>query len=309
MNSPSIETDREDTGQTAAVEIISAFVDSGAGGNPAGVVFDADNLSEAEMQRIAASVGLSETAFVSRSAIADFKLDFFTPTRRIAHCGHATIATFSHLAQTGRVGQGETSKETVDGPRKIIIEGDAAFMEQTAPAYTDAADWGQGLGDQDVLASLGLEPGDLLQGLPPVIVNTGNGFMIVPLRSRDTLAALRPDQGAIARISEALDLVGYYAFSVEAENADRHATARMFGPAYGIPEEAATGMAAGPLACFLRDRLNVTDETVLIEQGHFMDAPSPSLLTARLDIDAGGRITSLMVGGQAQVMGRKQAAI
>ncbi|MCG8691447.1 MAG: PhzF family phenazine biosynthesis protein, partial [Minwuiales bacterium] len=62
MNSPSIETDREETGQTAAVEIISAFVDSGAGGNPAGVVFDADNLSEAEMQRIAASVGLSETA-------------------------------------------------------------------------------------------------------------------------------------------------------------------------------------------------------------------------------------------------------
>ena len=142
-----------------------------------------------------------------------------------------------------------------------------------------------------------------------MVVNTGNSFMIVPLRGRDTLAALRPDQDAVARISEALDLVGYYAFSAEAQSGERHATARMFGPAYGIPEEAATGMAAGPLACFLRDRLSVTDETMLIEQGHFMDAPSPSLLTARLDIDAGGRITGLRVGGRAQVMERKRAAI
>lgn len=305
MINPSETEQRQMAGAGIEIEIINAFVDAGSGGNPAGVVFDADDLSDADMQRIAASVGLSETAFVSRSEIADFKLDFFTPTRRIAHCGHATIATFSHLAQTGRVGQGETSKETVDGPRKIIIEGDAAFMEQTAPAYTEEADWPQGIRAADVLDSLNLGPGDLLPGMQPVIVNTGNSFMIVPLRSRDTLAMLQPDRDAVARISEAFDLVGYYAFSTEAGNRERHATARMFAPAYGIPEEAATGMAAGPLACFLHDRLGIGGDTILIEQGHFMSDPSPSLLTARLDIGDDGRIGGLMVGGRAHVAGRK----
>ncbi|MFZ6009121.1 MAG: PhzF family phenazine biosynthesis isomerase, partial [Bacteroidota bacterium] len=77
------------------IKIINAFSIQGTGGNPAGVVLNADNLSPAEKQRVAAATGLSETAFVSRSNQADFKLDFFTPVRQIAHCGHATIATFS----------------------------------------------------------------------------------------------------------------------------------------------------------------------------------------------------------------------
>ena len=92
--------------KTIQVGVVNAFVVDGQGGNPAGVVLDADDLSETDMQAVAARVGLSETAFVSRSDIAGFKLDFFTPNRRIAHCGHATIATFSHLAAQGRVTDG-----------------------------------------------------------------------------------------------------------------------------------------------------------------------------------------------------------
>ena len=103
--------------------IVNGFVAYGQGGNPAGVVIDADHLSEDQMLDVATKIGLSETAFVSSSPDAGFRLDFFTPNRRIAHCGHATIAAFSHLAQIGRVDQGETSKMTVDGLRKIIIKG------------------------------------------------------------------------------------------------------------------------------------------------------------------------------------------
>ena len=77
------------------VAILNAFVDSGKGGNPAGVVLDADCLTDSQKLDIAQKIGLSETAFVSNSHTADFKLDFFTPQKQIAHCGHATIATFS----------------------------------------------------------------------------------------------------------------------------------------------------------------------------------------------------------------------
>ncbi|WP_217356900.1 PhzF family phenazine biosynthesis protein [Ruegeria sp. HKCCA4812] len=77
------------TAKEVTVEIVHRFVDGGTGGNPAGVVLDADDLSAQDMQTVAARVGLSETAFVSRSETEGFKLDFFTPNRRIAHCGHA----------------------------------------------------------------------------------------------------------------------------------------------------------------------------------------------------------------------------
>lgn len=114
--------------------IVNGFVAGGEGGNPAGVALDADRFTEQQMPEIAKKIGLSETVFVSTSEAAGFKLDFFTPNRRIAHCGHATIAAFSYLAQTGRVTEGETSKMTVDGPRKIIIQGEQAFMELASPS-------------------------------------------------------------------------------------------------------------------------------------------------------------------------------
>jgi len=85
------------------VNVVDAFIDSGQGGNPAGVVLDAGGFSAETKQRIAARVGLSETVFVSPSSVADFKLEFFTPTRQIPHCGHATIATFCYLLQRGKI--------------------------------------------------------------------------------------------------------------------------------------------------------------------------------------------------------------
>lgn len=92
-----------DNFQKIEVQIINAFVDNQKGGNPAGVVLNADNLTNEQKLKVASKVGLSETAFVSKSTMADYKLDFFTPTRQIAHCGHATIATFSYLSQLGLI--------------------------------------------------------------------------------------------------------------------------------------------------------------------------------------------------------------
>src|SRR6056297_2475492 len=172
------------------LQIVNAFIRDGAGGNPAGVVLDADDLGEAEMQAIATSAGLSETAFVSQSETETFKLDFFTPNRRIAHCGHATIGTFSVLAAQGRVEEGWTSKETVDGPRAIRIAGGAAFMEQTAPRYSDEPNWTDaGVTRAQVLEALGLAEGDLTEVAAPTVVDTGNRFMLVGLKEVKALRA------------------------------------------------------------------------------------------------------------------------
>jgi len=232
------------------VHVVNAFTDQGVGGNPAGVVVDADGLTTQDKLRVAAQVGLSETAFVSASNSAAFKLDFFTPTRQIAHCGHATIATFSYLRQVKRIEEGATSKETIDGNRDIFIDGNMAFMEQLSPTYVDVEDR-----MEIIFRSLGMTENDLMANRRPLIVNTGNGFLVVPFKNEEAVLQVNPDFEAIHKISEAYDLIGYYLFSERTRVSGRDAGARMFAPRYGILEESATGMAAGPLACFLHDRL------------------------------------------------------
>jgi PhzF family phenazine biosynthesis protein len=280
------------------VQILNAFVDNDKGGNPAGVVLNADHLTKEQKLHIAKAVGLSETAFVSQSEIADFKLDFFTPNRQIAHCGHATIATFSYLRQLGKIGTAHSSKETIDGRREIVIVDDLAFMEQKAPKYTDISS------KRDVvLKSLNLKEEQLLENAPIELVNTGNSFMLIPVTNSETLKGIQPNFDMISQISEEFDLIGFYIFTTETKNPKRDVSTRMFAPRYGILEEAGTGMAAGPLACYLFDKLNIKKQRILIEQGLFMQAPSPSLIIVDLLLK-NDKITGLLAGGKGKVMSK-----
>lgn len=289
--------------KTIDVQILNAFVDNDRGGNPAGVVLNSDELSDKNKLEIAKKVGLSETAFVSNSKKSDFKLDFFTPTRQIAHCGHATIATFSYLRQIGVLKNDNTSKETIEGERKIKMVGDLAFMEQLAPSYTD-------LGNQAhlVLKSLGLEKIDLMPNAPIKVVNTGNSFLLIPVNHREILKNLVPNLSLIEEISEKLDLIGYYVFTTDTNSPEGDAASRMFGPRYGISEEAGTGMAAGPLACYLHDILEMKKKTFSIHQGEYMKKPSPSHIIVKLHIESGA-IKSLMAGGKGLLKSQIKVAI
>ncbi len=295
--------------QIINAQIVNGFVSGQGGGNPAGVVLNADELGEAEMLKIAGKIGLSETAFVSRSKTEGFKLDFFTPNRRIAHCGHATIATFSYLAEMGMVTDGLTSKETVDGPRKIVIKEGAAYMEQLAPRYRPSPDWkDDGVTLDDVLESLNLLLKDLDQRIDPVLVNTGNSFIVIAVKDRQVLKNIQPNFDAISKISDRLDLIGYYVFTTDVGSHEIDATTRMFAPRYAIEEESATGMAAGPLACVLFDYLGLEKEKIVIGQGCFMEPPSPSLITVELMLD-NGKITGLMAGGYGKMMKKMEIDI
>ncbi|MEH6578442.1 MAG: PhzF family phenazine biosynthesis protein [Amphritea sp.] len=275
------------------INVVNAFIDGASGGNPAGVVLDADDLSETQKQAIAKQAGLSETAFVSASSVADFKLDFYTPTRQIAHCGHATVAVFSYLAQTGRIGQGWLSKQTIDGNRKILIKDSMAFMEQLAPKYSEIEKY-----HATVLDSIGVTEQQLI--LPPKLVNTGNSFIILGVKNEQVLSQVKPDLEAIESISESLDLIGYYLFTEETSKPGRDVSTRMLAPRYGINEEAATGMAAGPLACYLYSEMAIKKTHFNIEQGYLMQPPSPSLINVNLEIK-GDDIASLMAGGIAKL--------
>ncbi len=90
-------------------------------------------------------------------------------------------------------------------------------------------------------------------------------------------------------------------FTTDTSATEHDATTRMFAPRYAILEESATGMAGGPLACLLHDYLDIKKDVIIIDQGHFMETPSPSIINVELD-KKDGKITGLMAGGYGRSM-------
>ena len=281
------------------VNVMNAFSIGSTGGNPAGIVFNADDFPNDLKQLIAKRSGYPETAFISASKIAAYKLDFFTPVKQIAHCGHATIATFSFLKANGYIQSGQSSKETIDGIRTIVFQGNQAFMEQRAPVVTPV------IGEEEtILRSLHITKNDLAPGLAPLVVDTGNSFLIVPIKNASILAGIDYDRKLVHEVSERLGLIGFYLYATPEPGSTYDATARMFSPFYGIDEEAGTGMAAGPLAVYLYQFEKRIKSSYKIEQGRYMKPASRSLINVNLEID-NGEIIRLFAGGNAYVSGKK----
>ncbi|TDQ48143.1 PhzF family phenazine biosynthesis protein [Permianibacter aggregans] len=269
-----------------------AFTDEhGNGGNPAGVVLDSGAMREQEKQKLAAKLGYSETAFVDGIDGNRIRLQFFTPNKPIADCGHATIGAFSLLRSKGLIGEGEFIKVLNAGERIIEVNADQIWMQVAPPRFSPSPDE---VVIAQALHSLGLDPAQMPLASAPAMVSTGAPFLLLELREREQLAALRPSQAAIEQLSMAHGLIGFYVF-VQTASGHYDAAARMFAPAFGIDEESATGMAAGALTALLHQRTGIIRLT--IAQGDWMTPPSPSRLYSEVrsfsrdqaDIWVGGR--------------------
>jgi PhzF family phenazine biosynthesis protein len=274
---------------SVTAEVVAAFVDERDGGNLAGIVLDRADLSDVQMQSVAAQLGYSETAFLVELDDG-FRFDVFTPKMRVPDCGHATVAAFGLLAQYGRFTT-STTKHTIAGPRAIRLDPDGCvFMQQPASHYAPGPD------PRTIAASLGLSETTAFV-LPPAVARHDVAFLLVPLPYRGMLAAVVPNMRAIEAISETADVLGYYVFSAGQPPFD--AAARMFAPRAGILEESATGMAAGLLAAFLHDRAGRNTDHFVFDQGSFMRPPSPSRLNATLTF-RNGAVDEVWVGGHAR---------
>jgi len=172
--------------ETSDVLRYVAFSERPDGGNPAGVVLDAAGLSDAEMLKIAADVGYSETAFLDGDDIR-----YFSPLAEMPFCGHATVATAVALAE--RDGPGELRFNTPVGPVPIVTrrnaQGQLAATLTTTPRVEELA-----AGDlEELLAALRWEPSDLDPALPPHVSIVGGGYPVIAAASRERLADLDYD--------------------------------------------------------------------------------------------------------------------
>lgn len=279
------------------VELVRAFSNEGQGGNPAGVVFNADSLSEDKMQETAAEVGYSETAFVLPSETADYRVRFFTPNSEVDLCGHATIATFSTMLTKGMVQPGLITQETKAGLLKLDLKEDqTVIMQQAKPEFFGMPD------DEEILRSLGLSLDAKHETLQVQIVSTGLRDLFIPLKSSAHLAGINPDFARIKEISRKHDVSGYHVFVLDAPEGYT-AACRNFAPLYDIPEESATGTSSGALASYLWKHKAVESLEMKFIQG--VEMGSPSQINAKLVVE-GDEIIEVWVGGKAHSTGTKE---
>ena len=271
---------------------LNSFAKTEDGGNPAGVVLQADGLSDEEMLSIAQQVGFSETAFVQESEEANYKVRFFTPNSEVDLCGHATIATFTLLKIKKIIGDGILCQETKAGILNIEVYNDKIYMNQNTPQYFNIID------KNEIADSLNITQNDFISHLPVQIVSTGLKDIMIPIKSLDRLLAIKPDLEKITALSKKYNVSGFHVFSLETKF-DSTAHCRNFAPLYNINEESATGTSNGALACYLYNYGIVNKEQsseLIFEQGYSMQKPSEILVRLKIDKN---KICEVKVGGTA----------
>lgn len=273
---------------------LNSFAKTKEGGNAAGVVLDADSLSEKEMRKIAAILGFSETAFVLQSNVADFKVRFFTPKEEVDLCGHATIATFYTMASLGILKPGSYKQETKAGILGIEINEDNSIkMNQSVPMFLGIVDKGE------IADSLNIKALQMSNDLLPQVVSTGLRDIMVPVKSIEILNEMKPDMEKIKKISQKYHAVGYHVFALESLHG-AHAHCRNFAPLYDIPEESATGTSNGALGCYLYHYGKIDSKQVtnmVFEQGYSMNKPSEIRVSLSVQEN---EILEVKVGGIAR---------
>lgn len=268
---------------TTEVLRLTAFSRDPEGGNPAGVVLDAEGLDDARMLAIAADLGYSETAFLTAPPEGlegepgrAFTIRYFSPRAEVPFCGHATVATAVALGE--RIGTGDLVFATRAGTVPVTVaeqDGELRATLTTVEPHSEA------VADADVaeaLAALDWPAADLDPALPPRIAFAGARHLVLGAATRARLADLAYDFDRLEALMRRLDLTTVQLVWRESESVFH---VRDPFPVGGVVEDPATGAAAGAFGAYAREIGLVRATAVLIlHQG--ADMGRPGVLTVEL---------------------------
>jgi len=274
-------------------EICDVFTETPLAGNPLAVFVDAREIPEGRLLPLAREINYSETVFAYPPAAGGHaRIRIFTPAHELPFAGHpvlgAACVLAAHLGSAALDGDTirlETGRGTVP-VRLGRTTGGIVFgwMSQPLPTVAPFA------ASDRLLAALGVAASTL----PVEAYDNGVRHVYVGLDTADAVARLTPDLSALLRVAPDH---GVNCFAGEG----RAWKTRMFGPAYGVSEDPATGSAAGPLAVHLGRHARVPfGQEIDIAQG--VEIGRPSRLHARA-FEEQGRVTRVEVGGSAVVVG------
>ena len=267
--------------------VADVFTDEPLTGNQLAVFTDGRDVDEELMQKLAKEMNFSESVFVLPAEQGGHaRIRIFTPATELPFAGHPVLGSAYVLAAPLQLG--EIKLETLSGVIPLVLEREGAritfgWMQQPIPDHVPFAE------AEAVQELLGIH-----SQLPVELYHQGPGFAYFEVESKDALAALTPDFGALGRITD-------YGISCFAGSGTAWKT-RMFAPTSGVPEDPATGSAAGPLAMHLARHGRIGfGEQIEISQGD--EIGRPSKLFARVT-GTPDRVETIEVGGSAVIVAR-----
>lgn len=284
------------------IKQIDAFTTIPYTGNPAGVVTEADGLTDSQMQAIAREMNLSETAFIlpAGKSKADLAIRWFTPSVEVPLCGHATIAGFHALSEEGKYGLTKNGVyhfqlETRSGIFPVEVqkssgETDVRFGLKV-PTFKRASQY-----KLDLMRILNIQSDEFDHHLS--IVQTD--YLYVPIRRLHTMFSMKPNFQAIGNFMRTRNLGGVCVFTTETIERTSSVHSRFFAPAVGIDEDPVTGSSNGPLGVYLVEFGIIEPKDgrcrITAEQGDAIGRKGR--VAVDLEVKE-GRVAAVRIGGQA----------
>lgn len=265
--------------------VVDVFTPHFLEGNQLGVFLDARPFTSEDMQRLAREMNFAETIFLfAPDSGGDARVRIFTPGGELPFAGHPVLGTAVVVGTA--LGSESVVLETGAGLVPISLQradGRIVFGRMHQPLPT----WEAFDRQDELLAALGVES----SGLPIDVYRNGPVHVYVKLADEPAVAQLRPDMGRLGDLEVAANCFAGHG---------RRWKTRVFYPAAGVPEDAATGSAAGPLALHLARHGEIPfGEEIEIRQGEEINRPS--LLYARATGSA-ERVETVEVGGSARIV-------
>lgn len=274
--------------------IADAFTDHIFGGNQAGVVLLHEEQSFPDdilMQKIAAELKHSETAFVKKLDQNVYQLRYFTPEGEVPLCGHATISAFSVLREQRKIGCGSAVAQTKSGDLRVAVETNKIWLEMPQGELVRMLTEEE---SSSVYAAYGLDESDRVTGIQPAIVKVGLSDILLPVCRKDSLDHAVQNREEVIRLTRQVGIVGVHMFFCPREKTPT-AYCRNFAPLFGIDEESATGTSNASLTYYLHaQQLIGSDATNTFTQGETMG--KPSRIYSRIDGNS-----TIWIGGNAVI--------
>ncbi len=289
--------------------LIDVFTDRPFGGNQLAVFTNGRGLPAGTMQQIAKELNFSETTFVlpPREAGNDFWVRIFTPAVEMPTAGHPTIGTAFVLALDHLV-ELESQETTIHFEEGVGVIPIRIQKENGLPTLIKMSqplpEFGPEFTDRAMIAEmLSLDLADIDPAYPLQVVSCGVPFLFVPLKNLAAIRQIKLRLDIWERQLKDFASPHLFVFTQEAELKKSTVHSRMFAPALGIAEDPATGIAGGPLGCYLVKYGLVPQQkrvSFINEQG--FEIGRPSLIQIEIEQE-GDRITGVVVGGQCVYMG------
>lgn len=297
--------------------IADVFTEERFGGNQLAVFTDGSGLDDATMQNIAREMNYSETTFLlPPETHGDYRIRIFTPAHELPFAGHPLVGS-AYVIVAERMKQlseplTQVVLETGVGPLHVQVRTDGdrlgrSTMTQPLPvvrgSYSDVA---------GLAKALSLDASQIERtGAPVETIFNGLAVLIVPVESLAAIKSIRVDSNALERISHEVGASTVLVFTRETVQPASTVHCRVFAPAAGVSEDAATGSANGSFGFYLvRHKLvEVLAKTSIVsEQGYEMKRPS--LLYIDVDVDSStAEATAVRVGGGVVIAGRGEIFI